>query len=344
VLVYATLGLSLVVLTGWAGQVSLAQVAFFAIGAAVGGKATADWGLDLTLALLVSAAVGAAVATLVGLPALRLRGLYLAVTTLAFALATTSYLLNDRFFDWLPRGRVPRPPLAGAIDISSATAYYYVCLAGLAVAACAVTGIRRGPVGRALVALRENERAGQAFGISATRAKLTAFATSGALAAYAGGLFVHHQQAYGEAPFAPAQNLAVFTMVVVGGVATVSGAVLGALALRGAQWFLPLEWQFLATGIGTLLVLLALPGGLAGVGLRARDAWLRRVARRRGVHAPGLVGDVEGPDEDLVAAAGAATVAVGAAPPAGEADAAVGDVDGEVAPPAAAGADARGAA
>jgi branched-chain amino acid transport system permease protein len=300
VLVYATLGLSVVVLTGWAGQVSLAQVAFFAIGAAVGGKATSEWGFDLTLALVVCAVVGAAIAALVGLPALRLRGLYLAVTTLAFALATSSYLLNDRFFDWLPQGRIPRGDLLGAIDISSPTAYYYVCLGGLALAVGAVLGIRKGPTGRALVALRENERAAQAFGVSATRAKLTAFAIAGALASYAGCLFVHHQQAYGEAPFATGQNLAVFTMVVVGGVGSVSGAVLGALALRGAQWFLPVEWQFLASGVGTLLVLMALPGGIAGVFFQARDAWLRRVARRRGVRAPGLlgVGDRPGPGQE----------------------------------------------
>lgn len=290
VLVYATLGLSVVVVTGWAGQVSLAQVSFFAIGAAVGGKATADWGFDLTLALLVCTVVGAAVAAVVGLPALRIGGLYLAVTTLAFALATSSYLLNDRFFDWLPQGRIPRGDLLGVIDISSPTAYYYVCLAGLVAAIGAVLGIRRGPTGRALVALRENERAAQAFGVSATRAKLTAFAIAGALASYAGCLFVHHQQAYGEAPYLTGQNLAVFTMVVVGGVGTVSGAVLGAVALRGAQWFLPLEWQFLASGIGTLLVLLLLPGGIAGVFFQMRDAWLRRVARRSGVRAPGLLG------------------------------------------------------
>jgi branched-chain amino acid transport system permease protein len=290
VLVYATLGLSVVVLTGWAGQVSLAQVAFFALGAAVGGKATTTWNLDLTLALVACAVVGGVVAVLVGLPAVRLRGLYLAVTTLAFALATSSYLLNDRFFDWLPEGRIPRGELLGVVDISSPTAYYYVCLVGLAGAIGAVVGIRRGPTGRALVALRENERAAQAYGVDATRAKLTAFAIAGALASYAGCLFVHHQQAYGESSFDTGQNLAVFTMVVVGGVGCVSGAVLGAVALRGAQWFLPVEWQFLASGVGTLLVLLMLPGGIAGLFFQLRDAWLRRVARHHGARAPGLLG------------------------------------------------------
>src|SRR5207237_1692268 len=108
--IYAILGLSIVVLTGWSGQVSLGQIAFFAIGATVGAKATAEWGFDLSLALLLSAVVGAVVAVAVGLPALRRRGFYLAVTTLAFSLATTSYLLNPDRFDWIPTQRIARPP------------------------------------------------------------------------------------------------------------------------------------------------------------------------------------------------------------------------------------------
>ena len=164
VLVYGILGISLVVLTGWSGQVSLGSVAFFAIGAAVGGKATSDWGLDLTLALLLAALVGAAVAVLVGLPALRLRGIYLAVITFAFALATTSYFLNSRFFSWIPTDRIDRPPLLGRISIESPTAIYEVCLAGLVLVMLAVRGIRRSRAGRVLIAIRENDVAAQSFG------------------------------------------------------------------------------------------------------------------------------------------------------------------------------------
>ena len=113
VLIYGILALSLVVLTGWAGQISLGQIAFFAIGAVVGAKASIDYNADLIVALLVAPVIGGLVAVVVGLPALRQRGLYLAVTTFAFSLATTSYLLNDRFWDWVPTGRVERHPLLG---------------------------------------------------------------------------------------------------------------------------------------------------------------------------------------------------------------------------------------
>ncbi|MBA2625810.1 MAG: hypothetical protein H0U89_09420, partial [Acidimicrobiia bacterium] len=292
VLIYAIIGVSLVVLTGWAGQVSLGQIAFFAIGAAVGGKATSEWGLDLTLALGLSAVVGAVVATIVGVPALRVRGLYLAVTTFAFALATTSYLLNRRFFDWIPTSRIERPELLGLIDLDSPTRIYYLILAGLGLVLVAVRGVRHSRTGRVLIAIRENERAATAFGVSAMRAKLSAFALSGAIACFAGALFVHHQQAFGTGPYEPGQNLAVFTMVVIGGVGSVPGALLGALYLQGTRWFLPTDWQFVASGIGVLLVLLVVPSGLGGLLYKLRDGWLRWVADRHSVVVPSLVADV----------------------------------------------------
>ncbi len=293
VLIYAVLGLSLVVLTGWAGQISLGQVAFFAIGATVGAKATSEWGFDLLLALVLAAVVGALAATLVGLPALRVSGFPLAVTTFAFALTTTSYLLNRQFFSWVPdSSRVPRPPLFGRIDIESATAYYYVALTGLVVALVAVRGIRRSRSGRVLVALRENEQAAESVGVTAMRSKLAAFAISGALASYAGCLFVHHQHAIGVLPYAPSENLRVFTMVVIGGVTTMTGAVLGAVYVRGAQWLLPPDWQFLASGVGVLFVLLVFPGGLAGLAYGLRDRGLRWVARRRQVAVPSLAAEI----------------------------------------------------
>jgi len=295
VLIYAVLGLSVVVLTGWAGQVSLGQVGFFAIGAAVGGKATQAWHVDILVAFLLAAVVGAVAAVVVGFPALRLRGFYLAVTTLAFALALTSWALNRDYFKWVPRqaDRIPRPPLLGRIDIDSPTRIYYLALAVLLVCLVALRGIRFSRTGRALIALRDNERGAQAYGINAIRVRLSAFAVSGAVAALAGALFVHHQQAIDVQPYEPGQNLLVFTMVIVGGVTTSAGAVLGALYLQGVRWFLPSDWQFLASALGVLLVLLILPGGIGSLLYRLRDRWLLWVADRHQVDAPGLRPEAE---------------------------------------------------
>lgn len=278
-LIYAILGLSLVVLTGWAGQVSLGQIGFFALGAALGAKATQDWGLDLMLALVLVAVAGAVVAVIVGLPALRRRGLELAVITLAFALAMTAYFLNPSFFDWVPDTRIDRPPLFGQISIDSATGMYYLSLVVLACCLAGLQGVRRSRTGRALVALRDNERGAQAYALDPTRVRLVAFAMSGALAAIAGCLLAQHEQAYDPQLFGPFQNLAIFTMVIVGGVAAPAGAVLGALYLLGTRWFLPTNWQLLASGLGVLLILLVLPEGLGGLVYRLRDRLIRRVAQ-----------------------------------------------------------------
>jgi branched-chain amino acid transport system permease protein len=285
-LIYAILGLSLVVLTGWAGQISLGQIGFFAFGAAFGAKATQDWGLDLGLALVFVAAAGALIAVIVGLPALRRRGLELAVITLAFALAMTEYFLNSSFFDWVPTGRIDRAAIFGTVSTDSDVAIYYVVLGVLALTLVGLYGVRRSRTGRALIALRDNERGAQAYSLDATRLRLLAFAMSGAIAAVAGCLLSQHQQAYDPNLFGPFENLNVFTMVIVGGVASPAGAVLGALYFLGTQWFLPIQWQALASGTGVLLILLIIPDGFGGLLYRLRDRWLARVARRHDAEEP----------------------------------------------------------
>jgi branched-chain amino acid transport system permease protein len=299
VVIFVIITMSLGVLTGWAGQVSLGQMSFVAFGAATGAYATQTWHLDLGLALVLAGLVGAAVAVVVGLPALRLRGLFLAVTTLAFAMATSSVLLNRKYFGWVPNKRVDRPKLFGAIDLTSQRSYYYLCLACLAVLALGIHGVRRSRTGRVLLALRENERGAQSFGINVIRAKLTAFAMSGFLAALAGCLLVHLLQAFSPDVYGPGESFVVFTSAVVGGLGSMLGAALGAIYLRGGDWFLPgPRWQQLASAVGVLLVLLILPGGLGDLVYRLRDNWLRWVAGRRGIVVPSLLADVAVPAEE----------------------------------------------
>jgi branched-chain amino acid transport system permease protein len=297
IVIFGIIGLSLVVLTGWAGQVSLGQMAFVGFGAAVGGAVTSRLGWDLSLALLVAGVAGAAIAVVIGYPAIRRGGLTLAVMTLAFALAASSYFLNRQFFrGWLPELRIDRPALFGSIDIGTETRFYYLSLVCLAIALALVRGVRRSRTGRVLIAIRENERAARAFGVDATRTKLGAFAFSGFLAAFAGALFVHHQTGLGTAPYAPEQSLVVFSMVVIGGLGSVPGALLGATYVRGVEWFVPSNYRFLATGAGLLLVLMITPGGLGAVLYDVRDWYLRKVAGRRRIVVPSLVADSRTPD------------------------------------------------
>jgi branched-chain amino acid transport system permease protein len=307
--IFCIITMSVVVLTGWAGQVSLGQMTFVGFGAAAGGYATLHWHLDFGLCLLLAGAVGAFVALLVGLPALRLRGLFLAVTTLAFSMASTAYFLNDQHFSWVPDAgtTIPRPTLLGFIDLGSQSSYYYVCLVVLGLAALAVRGIRYSRTGRVLLALRENERGAQAFGVNLVRAKLTAFAISGFLAAVGGCLFVHLLTGFSPDSYSPYESFTVFIAAVVGGVGSMLGAVLGAGFLKGGEWFLPgPQWQLLVSGAGVLLVLWIVPGGLGDIVYRVRDAGLRWVAGRRGIIVPSLIADVRQaepePEASIVAA------------------------------------------
>jgi ABC-type branched-subunit amino acid transport system ATPase component/ABC-type branched-subunit amino acid transport system permease subunit len=304
VLIYAIIAVSLVLLTGWAGEISLGQVAFVAIGSAAAGAANVHWHLGTIPSFIFAGLVGAAASVVIGLPALRIRGLFLSVTTLAFAVATSSYLLNHDYFHFLPDSiadRVVRRAIwtpFGSVSIASERRYYYVTAVGLILVLLAVRGLQRSRNARDIVATRDNERTAQTFRLSPARTKLLAFALSGFFASFAGGLLVLHQQALGQQIFAPVESLRALTMVVVGGLGSVAGAIVGAVFVKSTEWFNWLApgrfrrlFTFSGSGIGLLLVLWLLPGGFGSVLYGARDAWLRFVARRRGIVAPALVTD-----------------------------------------------------
>ena len=299
VLIFAMIGVSLVVLTGWAGQVSLGQVAFLGIGAAVGGYLTSARGWDLALALLGAGVAGAVSAMVIGLPALRIRGLFLAVITLGFALATSSYLLNATYITWLPTGRIDRPFLFGRVTTFTEDRYYFVCLVSLGLVVAAVRGLRRSRAGRVIIGVRENPRAAQSYGVNVTVARLTAFAVSGFIAAFAGAVFVHHQQQLGTSSFTVDESRKAFTMIVIGGLGSIPGAFLGAIFIQGLDYFRDVFPEFIrpylsffTTSVGLLFVLLIIPGGFSQVFYDQRDRILRRIADRRNLIVPSLVADM----------------------------------------------------
>jgi branched-chain amino acid transport system permease protein len=294
--IFGIIAVSLVVLTGWAGHVSLGQMAFAAIGGAAGGWITQSAGYDLAIGLVAGGLAGAAIAVAVGIPAARAGGLTLAIVTLALASATLYWLLNPEFFAWVPRGRFSdEPELFGRLTIESETSFFFLSLAVLAVAIAMARGIRRSRTGRVLIALRENTRAAESYGVNAMRTTLAAFAFSGFLAAVAGVLFVHHQHALsnsiGGNPFAPEASLRVFAIAVIGGLGSIPGSLLGTVYVFTMQYYMLPEYRFLATGFGLLALLLVLPGGIGAGFAEARDAGLRWLAKRRGILVPSLVAD-----------------------------------------------------
>ncbi len=291
---------SLTVLTGWAGQISLGQIAFVAVGASVTGKLYLI-GWDFFLALLAAGVVGALVAVLIGLPALRIRGPFLAVVTLGFALATGSFFLNREFFPWLvPDGRIVRPVIFGKFDLESEHTYYLVVLIALLLVLASARSFRQSRAGRVLVATRDNSRAAQSYGISPVKAQLTAFAYSGFIAAIAGGLQVFHQHGLTSSVLEAPQSILIFTIAVIGGLASLPGAMLGA-ALLTFLYYSPLTRlpavQLLASGVGVLVILLFLPAGLGGLFYDVRDGILRRIAKAKGLVVPSLLADSRDADD-----------------------------------------------
>lgn len=288
-LVYAMVGLSLLLLTGWAGLVSLGQFAFAAVGGFVVALLSGRYGLSFLVTVPLAAVAGAAVSVVVGLPALRIRGLYLAVTTLAFAVAAADLLLNQKYAGRFLSATFDRPNLFG-FATDDDRVFYYVTLFFLVLAVMSVVGMRRSRTARVLIAARDNERAAQAFGVHVVRARLQVFAASGALASVAGALFSYQQQGVAAGNFGVQNSLTVFLMVVIGGLGSIAGPLLGA-GLVGALSLLAPAYVVPLTGLVVVGALLVAQGGLAELVFAARDAALRRIAVRNRVHVPSLVAD-----------------------------------------------------
>ena len=290
IMIYAIVGISLVILTGWSGNLSLGHWALVGLGALVAQRmATQALPQDFFVIVLVSGLAGAAAAVVIGLPALRIQGLFLGVTTLAFALAAGSWFFTFDIFT--ADSAVRRPLMLGIWDISAERDFYFVILAFLLAALVVGRNLRGARLGRVLIATRDNPRAAQALGVSAVRTKLVAFAASGFMAAVAGALYTYHQQALRADRFPAEVSLLIFSMVVIGGMGSLSGALLGAMYVRGTQYFLPAQFQLMVTGVGVLLLLWLFPGGLGQIFYALRDRYLRFVADRRQLLVPSLVAD-----------------------------------------------------
>jgi ABC-type branched-subunit amino acid transport system ATPase component/ABC-type branched-subunit amino acid transport system permease subunit len=280
-LLFALIGLSVTVLTGWAGQLSLGQFGFVGLGAFVTAGLTGR-GVPFLSAVGYGVVAGVVAALLIGFPALRVRGLFLAVTTLGFAVAARTWLFEQPVFLGTDTvAFVPRPTVVG-LDLTSQRSYYYLCLVALVGSVVVVARLRASGIGRCIIATKDNESAAASFAVSPALAKLTAFAVAGGLAALGGGLLAGLFVQFNAPTFGPEASLQLVAMVVIGGLGSVAGPLLGAVyvvglpALLGASGTVAL----LTSSIGLLLLLLYLPSGLVGVVHAARDALLRRLDAR----------------------------------------------------------------
>jgi ABC-type branched-subunit amino acid transport system ATPase component/ABC-type branched-subunit amino acid transport system permease subunit len=281
-LVYAIVAVSLVVLTGWGGVVSLGQIAVVGVGGVVAANLIADRNMDLFVTLGASALAGGFVALLIGLPALRVSGQFLAVTTLAFAVAMQLYVLNPANYEsWLPSA-YPRPELWGAAGLSDERWLYALALGVLAASVAVVRNLRRARTGRVISAGRDNDRAAAAAGVDTVETRLVAFVFAGVLAGVAGAIHAIALRGVGFNTYEAADSLLVFSMAVIGGVASLGGTLAGVALVQWLGYAFP-KLQLLLTGIGLLAILMVLPGGLAQALERIRDKLAYLVGRLHGI-------------------------------------------------------------
>lgn len=292
-MIAAIVGLSSVVLTGYLGQISLAQYAFTGLAAFATAKLAVE-GVPFPWAPAIAVALTVGVGVLVGIPALRVRGMTLAVATLGAAVAIEQLVFASPELTGL--SGVPRPRLFG-IDLgflgqgrdNFRPEFGVLVVIALVVCGLGVANLRRSTTGLRWLAVRSNERAAAASGIDVRSAKLGAFALSSALAGVAGALLAYELPALSPAQFMVVGGLAVLALCYLGGIAAISGAlVAGLLAsggvltqLQGGSTGSTSATQFAVSGVLLVVVVIFAPDGLAVLVTRAA----RRLVRRDGVTA-----------------------------------------------------------
>jgi len=249
VLIYSIAGLGLMLLAGFTGLFSLGHAAFLGVGAYTQAALT-NAGLPFPLALACAAGLSAGVGWLVGLPALRVKGIYLGIATLSLG-----FIVEEVFARWesVTGGNagthIQKPDLFGWV-LESGTQFYFLCLLITVVATLAILNLLRSPTGRALVAIRDSEISAQSMGIHLAYYKTLSFSLSAALAGIAGALYAHKLQFISPDQFNILQSIDLLLMIVIGGVGSVHGAFLGAIFLISMPQVIALSKDHLPAAVG----------------------------------------------------------------------------------------------
>jgi ABC-type branched-subunit amino acid transport system ATPase component/ABC-type branched-subunit amino acid transport system permease subunit len=301
---FAVVGLSVSLVTGLGGQLTLGQFAIAAVGAAVSFHISSRTG-SFPIAFVYAGLAGAAASVLIGLPALRSRGLLLTVSTLSFAVVVPAWLITQTWM--FGSGKDPGRPVIGGHPLDTAREYYYVVFAVLVVAILICVNVRRSGLSRLMLAVRDNEDNARAFAVSARKIKLQGLGLAGFVAGIGGAAYAHAFANVGAPTFPVSASIDVVVMSVLGGVSTVIGPLLGVVFVVGIPAFVDLDAAGLAaTKLGVLLVLLAFPGGLSQAADPLRQRVGRILARRSGLDEDGAVMTADGADafsdDDVVVA------------------------------------------
>ncbi len=279
--VYSVVAMSVVIITGLGGQLSLGQFALAGLGAAVCWQVQSHGGAYIW-GILAAIAASVAVSLVIGLPAVRIRGLMLAVVTLGFSLFAFEWLLEQTWM--LGRGANPPGVAIGHFQFDTGKRFYWIALLALVLTFWFARNVWIGGVGRTIRAVRDNEDAARAFTVRATWVKLQGFALGGVLAGLGGAIYVHVLSTVSQNAFPDNASVTTAAAAVIGGLGILAGPILGALYLIGIPHWVPLDnVETLVTGAFWVFLLVQLPGGV-GQGLAPiRDLIVDNLARRAGL-------------------------------------------------------------
>ena len=249
ILIYAIAGLGLMLLAGFTGLFSLGHAAFLGVGAYTQAVLT-NAGLPFPIALACAAGLSAAVGVVVGLPALRVKGIYLGMATLSFGFIVEEVLARWESVTGGNAGIRIKPPAIFGWTLDSGEAFYFLCLLITVLATLGILNLLRAPTGRAFVAIRDSEISAQSMGIHLARYKTLSFALSAALAGIAGALYAHKLRFISPDQFDILQSIDLLLMIVIGGLGSVHGAFLGAIFLITMPQVIAMIKDYLPPAIG----------------------------------------------------------------------------------------------
>jgi branched-chain amino acid transport system permease protein len=249
VMIYAIAGLGLMLLAGFTGLFSLGHAAFLGVGAYTQAVLT-NAGVPFPIALLGAAALSAAVGFIVGLPALRVKGIYLGMATLSFGFIVEEVLARWESVTGGNAGKHIKAPDIFGWTLDTGNEFYFLCLVITIIATMAILNVLRAPTGRAFVAIRDSEISAQSMGIQLSYYKTLSFAISAALAGVAGALYAHKLQFISPDQFNILQSIDLLLMIVIGGLGSVHGAFLGAIFLITMPQVIAMSKDYLPAAIG----------------------------------------------------------------------------------------------
>lgn len=267
-MMFAILTISLNILSGFTGLMSVGHIAFFGIGAYTAAILTTKAGMPIPVGFIAAGLVSAFFSLLLGLPTMRLRGMYFSVATMAFGEVIYQIIKNWESLTGGTKGimKIPAIEIFG-FSFKSYDKFYYLMLAGLIIIIVLTHNLKNSRTGRAMLAIKANDIAAEAMGVNVTTYKLYAFMISAFFAGIAGAFYVHEIRYVSPDTFASVESASLLAMMVVGGIGSIPGAILGGAALTILPEVMRFigEWRLTLFGVAVVAIIIFAPKGLGGL-------------------------------------------------------------------------------